>query len=261
MGAGGSVLEHEVKSGNEIPGKNDVQSEDSKMFLVSLALSNDSELPKSINGLSSHFFLRLGKESVDFVDKDTKLPLLNFPYQSILCWGSTLDTFRFTVETRVEGELRGDGRMYKQDKITVQTGLGRVIERDIMKMVRALMADMELSMVNDKDFSELKNLLVVDGKLEEDWLGILQSFTATRSLIAKQAMELLQIIGNDNPFEKVDLACFLYSVMVNKDSFQLVVNCFEDSEERDNLIHRLKLNKSGQVVTTNSMNVYATTKI
>lgn len=46
------------------------------------------------------------------------------------------------------------------------------------------------------------------------------------------------------PFEKFDLACMLYERVLNKDSFQLIVNTFPDPQERDNLIHRLGLDKS-----------------
>lgn len=56
-------------------------------------------------------------------------------------------------------------------------------------------------------------------------------------------MDLLLKIGSIAPFDKFELACLLYERIINKDSFQLLVNTFEDPIERDNLIHRLKLDK------------------
>jgi len=56
-------------------------------------------------------------------------------------------------------------------------------------------------------------------------------------------MDILFKIGNIAPFDKFELACLLYDRIINKESFQLLVNTFEDPIERDNLIHRLKLDK------------------
>lgn len=67
-------------------------------------------------------------------------------------------------------------------------------------------------------------------------------------------MEIVQIIGREDPFEKFEVACFLYDHLVHKESYQMVINCFEDQIDRDNLIHRLGINEKGQVVTTNSTN-------
>ena len=78
-------------------------------------------------------------------------------------------------------------------------------------------------------------------ELKEDWLNIITQFSASRKFIAKQAMELVTFIGPLAPFERIDLAEMLYDRILNKESFQLVVNAFEDKEERENLGHRLKL--------------------
>lgn len=56
-------------------------------------------------------------------------------------------------------------------------------------------------------------------------------------------MDLLVLVGPFSPFEKYDLACLLYTKILNKESFQLVINTFEDVRDRENLIHRLKLDK------------------
>ena len=70
-------------------------------------------------------------------------------------------------------------------------------------------------------------------------------------------MEIVQIIGREDPFEKFEVACFLYDHLINKESYQMVINCFEDQIDRDNLIHRLGINEKGRIVTTNSANQVA----
>ena len=72
-------------------------------------------------------------------------------------------------------------------------------------------------------------------------LHYLQYLCVSRCFLAKQAMELVQFVGPLAPFERIDLAEMLYSRILNKESFQLVVNAFEDRGERENLTHRLKL--------------------
>jgi hypothetical protein len=59
--------------------------------------------------------------------------------------------------------------------------------------------------------------------------------------LAKQGMELMQLVAPLAPFEKHDLAILLYNRILNKDSYQLIINVFPDKVDRDNLIHRLGL--------------------
>ena len=72
---------------------------DVKLFIVSL--SKQCVGYSRLTMLPPRFYLKVAKESLDFVDMDTMLALLNFPYQHILCWGSSPTTFKFTVEDRV----------------------------------------------------------------------------------------------------------------------------------------------------------------
>ena len=119
----------------------------------------------------------------------------------------------------------------------------------------SLMADMEKSVINVKDFDMLKKLILLNGVLVENWNKIISQYTANgRSLIAKQAMELIQIIDQQCPFEKLEFACFIYEQMINKESFQMVINCFHDKIERENLIHRLGIKKKFQSINSDSIN-------
>jgi len=119
------------------------------------------------------------------------------------------------------------------------------------------MADIERSVVSTTDFRLLKSLLVTNGILKENWLETIKQFTTGRSLIAKQAIEIIQLVENDAPFEKFELACYLYEQMINKDSYQMVINCFDDEVDRLNLIHRLGINRRGKRVTSSANNNFA----
>jgi hypothetical protein len=66
----------------------------------------------------------------------------------------------------------------------------------------------------------------------------------TRAFLARQAMDLIVLIGPIAPFEKFDVACLLYTNVLNKDSFDLVVNTFEDMADRQNLTHLLLQDKN-----------------
>jgi hypothetical protein len=88
---------------------------------------------------------------------------------------------------------------------------------------------------------ELKEDVLVMEELHDDWMQTITQFSASRAFLAKQAMELVQYIGPLAPFERMDLAEMLYDCILNKESFQLVINAIEDQHERDNLAHRLKL--------------------
>ena len=89
-------------------------------------------------------------------------------------------------------------------------------------------------------------ILIYFTRDQSNYEEIILRYSKTRAFLAKQAMDILVIVGPHSPFEKYDLACLLYTKVLNKGSFQLVVNTFEDVNDRENLIHRLKLNNKGK---------------
>jgi hypothetical protein len=243
MGAGGSVIE-ESEEGT-LPkdrGKNNDAKEsfeDEKVFAVSLA-SWPSSLPKIT--LPHNFKLKIAYESLDFVNPENGTPIIQFPFQNIICWGSSPNNFQFKVFNL---DKTGDTSKDRDALISVRTSEGRAIEDATMAMVQKLMIDINQRAITKKEFQILIDSVFEDeNTLKDDWMSIIDQFTASgRLFLAKQGMELLFRIGGIAPFEKFDLACFLYDRIINKNSFQLLINTFEDEHERENLIHRLKLNK------------------
>lgn len=239
--------------------------------------------------LPYRFKLRLGHESLDFLDENNA-PLVQFPYQVIISWGHTAVNFRFTIPNKGTTLLGGTNSM---TSICVRThaGVASSIDKMIMKTVLKLMDDMKnMSTVTKEELQMLKRTLLVpppaskplsrpaspdagnypatphinpkpdsgsppssispaasdfadmsNAELQDDWFTTVTQFCVSRCFLAKQAMELVQFVGPLAPFERIDLAEMLYSRILNKESFQLVVNAFEDRGERENLTHRLKL--------------------
>jgi hypothetical protein len=192
--------------------------------------------------LPDSFKLRVAYESLDFIRSDDETPLIQFPFQNIICWGSSRQNFQFKVFNfeDVDPERKDNGIL-----ISLKSSQGRMIEDTTMSTVQKLMVDINQRAISKQEFAILQNTLFDENQhLRDDWMTIINQFTTGgRSFLAKQGMELLIHIGNVAPFEKFDLACLLYERIINKDSFQLLVNTFPDEQERDNLIHRLKLNK------------------
>lgn len=232
--------------------------------------------------LPDRFTLRISLESLDFVETETGKPLVQFPFQNILCWGSSSKVFQFSVFD-VENCLNGKGS--ETIPIYLRTTEGRLIEKWIMENVRKLMADMSKShAVTKAEFRGLKNLLFqiteqeeeaapkaeatstsppdrgpyekaegsgkmlpAGASLREDWLQVIDQFSCNgRKFLTKQGMELMLLIGPLMPFEKFDLALLLYDRIINSESYQLIINTFEDEAERENLILRLRDEKKSK---------------
>lgn len=215
----------------------------SSTFPVSLACWSNEHIK-----LPDQFQLHISYESLDFVNTTNGLPLVQFPFQNIICWGSNPNSFQFRVFDleNDDPEKRMHGIM-----ISVNTRQGKAIEDATMATVQKLMVDINARAISQEEFSSLLNTVFdATNILAENWMEIINQFTVSgRLFLAKQGMELLIRVGKQAPFEKVELACLIYERMINKNSVQLIINTFDDEQERGNLIHRLKLNSSKVGVT------------
>ena len=74
----------------------------------------------------------------------------------------------------------------------------------------------------------------------EGWRQVIESSTGDKLLSSKQAMDVMTTVAlHCTPFEQTELACLLYSKILHRDAFQLVVNMFQDPRDRENLVHLL----------------------
>lgn len=226
-------------------GENDKNNKSTsyKVTLNDCSLSSDQGLT-----IPDEFFIRLSYESLDLLHTNTLLPIIQFPYQSIICWGSSAKIFQFNAFPTT----LNSNKLKETIKIIVNTTVGKDIDVMTMSKIRALMSDMESRAVSKDEFITLKRLIMLNQyELVEDWYKIVDQFSSTgRMFLAKQGMELMQIVAPLAPFEKHDLALLLYNRILNKESYQLIINVFPDKVDRDNLIHRLCLKPSEQIYTS-----------
>lgn len=244
MGAAGSIGAGHMKAELEVAPEKAPSTDNSisgrsstsiKYFSVKLLMWEGAPSQIKFNQI---FVLSLGSESLDFISMSTKVPFFQVPYHNIACWGSTSSTFEFQMFTCEIDELPTNSNRIP---VTVQTNEGKKIEDAIMSTVRHLMSEMDKHAMTKREFSELMTTIFDHaGKLHENWMKTIDQFTTNRYFLAKQAIRLLSMIGNEMSFEKLDLACLVYERMMNKDSFQLIINSLEDLIEKENLIHRLQ---------------------
>lgn len=64
-------------------------------------------------------------------------------------------------------------------------------------------------------------------------------------------MDLIVLIGPIAPFEKFEIARLLYTKVLNKESFDLVINTFDDMKDRENLIYLMKIDKKSRIKKKN----------
>lgn len=227
------------------PDQQEALRKNTPTFLVSIL-----QWTTQVISLPRVFKLKISIESLDFVNKDDDTPIIQFPFQTVICWGSSSQQFQFKIFNFEESSLADSSSADNSLLISLKTSEGKYIEDTILNTVQNLMKDMDSKIsISKQEFNTLvKCLFDDDGQLKEDFLALIDQFTCTgRHFLAKQGMELLTLIKSHAPFEKFDLACLLYNRIVNKESYQLLVNCFDDEQERENLIHRLKLISSVKV--------------
>ncbi len=200
--------------------------------------------------LPPQFYLRIAYESLDFIHIDSGVPLVQFPFQNILCWGSSPQNFQFKV---FDLELVKSSKNKETEGvlITLKTNQGKMIEDATMSTVRRLMEDINTRAISKGEFDLLlASVLDSDGLLKDDWMHIIDQFTSSgRQFLAKQGVELLQRIGQQAPFEKFDLTCLIYDRMLNKNSINMLINTFDDPQERENLALRLRVSLAASAKT------------
>lgn len=235
MGATGSVMTNEESGGKSNSTSQSSHYQDIYNVKFKSWTQSEFNIPKDI-------IFRISKESVDFLDPLTKSPIVQFPFQIIVCWGSSRDLFQFNIfkkDLSSENEQKGKG-----NPILLSTNEGKKIEDAMMKAVKRLMSDMEVKAMSKFEFDMLlSSIHEEDGSLVDDWMRIVDQFTSSRRLIGKQAMELVSAVDSQSPFDKMELICLVFDRVMNKESFQLVINSLEDIVERENIIKRLQADK------------------
>lgn len=227
MGAGASASSHSV-----------ITSPKRKPSVGGVAAREFTAVPGlNLDSYSSLKKIRLDPEALTLLDESGDMIAL-FRYPKIMCWGHSPSTFQFRV-------LHDDGKL-----LTYATGTshGSVICDELLSAVKALMSQMESHKATVAGFEGL-----IDSVKETESISPIAQFTAMHKLTADQAVELMSVVGELCPFEKMEVACTLYDALINRDSFQQVVNCFPVEVDRENLLHRLGISGDGSLLTTASI--------
>jgi len=107
--------------------------------------------------IPEEFFIRLSYESLDLLNSGTLVPIVQFPYQSIICWGSGNKIFQFNAFPTTLNSNKSKETI----KIVVNTPQGKDIDVMTMAKIRSLMADMESTAVSKEEFLTLTRLIMI----------------------------------------------------------------------------------------------------
>eukprot|EP01138_Halocafeteria_seosinensis_P008782 gb/GECG01008976.1/.p1 GENE.gb/GECG01008976.1/~~gb/GECG01008976.1/.p1 ORF type:complete len:229 (+),score=39.90 gb/GECG01008976.1/:1-687(+) len=173
--------------------------------------------------------LRLEPEALVLYSPETKERLTAFPYHRVLCWGHSQHSFQFRYYTK-DDELR---------LASVGTQEGNQIEAALMERVQGLMTKMESVGITDDEFSEVKSVIRED---PDEALRSIKQVSLSRLFDARQAVEVVRLMGEVSPFDKVEAAVVLADALLNSESFTQILDEFEVKEDQENVKHRVEGN-------------------
>jgi hypothetical protein len=198
--------------------------------------------------------LRLDSEALLILDEATGLQVLyQCFYYRILCWGYDSTQFYWKAfeggasATAALAAVEGSAAAEAGNSVaySLSTREGRVIEKHVMSSVMALMGRMETRGVGEREFPGMLRALtdLADDGLTDQALTAVKQMMLGRAFDARQATAMLNALGSLSPFDKVEAACALYpDALLHPSTFPVILaDSFEDSGERENILHRLGL--------------------
>lgn len=216
MGAAAGVQQHE--------------SSEFEVDLVSAPMEMTPTLPPS-------FILKLCAECVEILEKKSKHLLCNIIYTDIESWTKSPGHFTLNLPAAVLGTTT-------VSKITVELSDAqcKTLQTTILQKINLLMDRMKEEGYTINDFAPVLATLLEENKiLKSDWIDLLGT---EKKLTSFQALSVYKHLQSDYDFDRMDSICHLYSLLLNKSTFQILVNALDSAEERENVLHRLNLLKS-----------------
>jgi hypothetical protein len=184
------------------------------------------------------FLVRIDKEALHILeDNASRAVWRSYPFYKIMCWGHTHESFQFRVFGPTAGELT---------MVVVGTREGTALEGDVMSSVKRLMADMDARGVSEEEFVTIRSLVTEDA---DGALAAIRSAAVARAFDAKQASELVTLMGEYAPFEQLEAAVALYPSLLNPASFKVVLDVL-GAEDAENVRYRLgiKVDSEGNII-------------
>lgn len=193
----------------------------------------------NLTDLPPQLILRVDGESLTILNAENNMPLRHFAYYTILSWGSSPETFQWKVFNRPDLPP-GSERNRNTKTFGIHTKKGLELEKVVLKYVKILMADMAKRGISDDTFKGILGQISMDQRA-----AAIRDVPSHNAFTIHQCVSLMRLVEKICPFEKLDVAILLYDRMLNRDSFQLVVNCFDTIQDRENLCYRLKIPITG----------------
>lgn len=181
--------------------------------------------------------LQLSSEAMQVFDEGSGILVHQVFYYRIVCWGYSPTTFHWKAYSEEDES--------QMQSFSVTTEEGQEIERHVMSSVRVLMGKMDAKGLTQESFRAMLATLKSLGEdgMTDHALGAVKQMAMGRKFDARQAAELINALGVISPFDKVEGCCSLYpDALLHKSSFPtLLIDCFEDPVDRENVTHRLGL--------------------
>ena len=223
MGNGGYVQKHPEWS---------IQKTEFEVKLLAVPPCVYPELPPK-------FVLKLSSESADIIDCNTQQLICHIIYTDIDLW--TCGPNSFTLELFKE-QLDGAPILLS---VGLSTADARLLSSNILRLIQDLMIRMENDGYTRKLFPDiLQELIDEKAQLRCDWMDILGT---EKKLTAFQALDIYRRLNSISESDRMDSICHLYSLLLDKSMFQLLVNALDNEGEIENVLQRLNLQRNPQI--------------
>jgi hypothetical protein len=217
--------------------------------------------------------LRIDDEVLSVGTRDGSIILHSWPFHRILCWGYSATSFQWRAYASAEdeavhggadaaaaaaaltahelsraGETQAPSSAMGEDAravcaYSVSTTEGSALEAALMARINALIGSMNARGVPPKDFAALLRTLnsLNDEGLTEQALSAVRQMSLGRCFDARQAVALVNCLGTMSPFERIDGLCALWpkSLLHPASLPTILLDCFDDDGDRENVCHRL----------------------
>lgn len=200
-----------------------------------------SEFPTRLLTLSANIWprlpeclvLRLSPECIDVVYAPLQKLICNIIYTDIDSWTTGPKSFLLNFKSPPLASLT----------FAMDHASSKQLASNILNAIVKLMSRMENEGYAHKQFPAVLEKLVDSSskQLKSGWAQILGT---DKKLTAFQALDIYAKLNGESEFDRMDSICHLYSLLLNKSMFQLLVNALDVEGERDNVLHRLKLQRN-----------------
>lgn len=196
--------------------------------------------PNMVPTLPQQFTLKLSAECVEICDITSKKILCDIVYTDVESWTKKTGTFSLNLAASV---LKTDKAVSLS--VSLPDDKAATLQKNILAKITMLMDRMATEGYTIKEFTtKLKTLLDESNNLKPSWTEILG---AERKLTVFQAQDIYRHLQSQTPFDRIDSICHLYTLLLNKSMFQILVNSLDKEGERDNVLHRLNLHQDAKI--------------